>query len=165
LHNTERLANAYLSAMLEEFRHLRDHTSGSVFLTELHSFILGNLNKPLSVDLLAERANVSPRQFLRIYRRECGCSPMVDIRRIRLENAKKLIRSTLLPLKTIAPLVGYAAESELSKAFRKQFGYPPNQARASLSVRNPSSFFPAGPINHVRLSYPLLLCAHDLRNT
>jgi AraC-like DNA-binding protein len=131
LQDVERLAHAYLVLMLEEFRYLRDHSDQSVFRTGQHLFILGNLEKPLSVDILAKRANVSPRQFLRIYRRECGCSPMVDIRRIRLENAKKLIRSTLLPLKTIAPLVGYATESELSKAFRKHYGYPPNKVRVS----------------------------------
>jgi AraC-like DNA-binding protein len=131
LQDVDRLANAYLLLLLEEFRYLRDHADQSVFRAEQQSFILSNLEKPLSIDMMAKRANLSPRQFLRIYQRECGCSPMVDIRRIRLENAKKLIRSTLLPLKTIAPLVGYASDSELSKAFRKQFGYPPNQARAA----------------------------------
>ena len=50
-------------------------------------FARRNLHEPLSVDLLAEAARLSPRQFSRVFRAETGQSPAKAIENLRLEAA------------------------------------------------------------------------------
>jgi AraC-like DNA-binding protein len=55
-------------------------------------FARRNLHEPLSVDLLAEAARLSPRQFSRVFRAETGQSPAKAIENLRLEAAGLMLQ-------------------------------------------------------------------------
>jgi AraC family transcriptional regulator len=90
------------------------------------SYIEENLGEPITLDMLAQLANVSRFHFARMFRRSTGLSPMAYIERSRLERSRDLIRSGALSLTEIAALLGFADQSHFTRRFRRQFGYTPS---------------------------------------
>jgi AraC-like DNA-binding protein len=88
-----------------------------------------HLASPITLEELAETVSLSRFHFIRVYRRLSGRSPMAEVRAIRLEHARELLLSTGLLLKQIAPRCGMGSEYALSRAFARQFGYPPSEVR------------------------------------
>jgi AraC-like DNA-binding protein len=89
---------------------------------------------PLSLDDVARHAGMSRFAFIRKFKGLCGRTPMGELRQIRLHEARNLILSSDLPLKTIAAQVGIGDEYQLSKLFRRYFGISPRNIRSRKSV-------------------------------
>lgn len=88
-----------------------------------------NLEEPLSREQLAELAGISLRQLERAF-----CSTLKrGVHRhyltLRLERSRQLLRETSLPIVEIALATGFASASQFSRAFNREFGMPPRQAR------------------------------------
>ncbi len=66
------------------------------------SYARRNLQTPLSVEQLAEVANLSPRQFSRAFRTETGQSPAKAVENLRVEAARLLMEQGQLPTDTVA---------------------------------------------------------------
>lgn len=124
------LCAAFFQAILAEFRRLEQLPEESSLVEQTRAHIFDNLSRPLSLATLAREAGMSVRHLVRRYQAETGCSPMADARQARLQYARDLYEHTELPLKAIAPRVNYNSEQELSRAFRKQFGYPLGSLRS-----------------------------------
>lgn len=86
--------------------------------------------EPLSVPQLAALMFLSPSYFSEIFSREVGMPPAAYIRRLRLERAQTLLRSTWLSATEIAQQVGLNDSAQLSRAFRAAFGMTPTDYRA-----------------------------------
>ncbi|WP_369939618.1 GlxA family transcriptional regulator [Xanthomonas medicagonis] len=108
----------------------RDHA-----FVELHAWIAANLGADLSVPRLAERANMAPRTFARLYAAKVGRTPAKTVELMRLEAACHALEDTALPLKRVALHAGYADEQQLRRAFRRQFGTNPGTHRARFSTQ------------------------------
>lgn len=89
---------------------------------------------PLSLDDVARHAGMSRFAFIRKFKRLCGRTPMGELRQIRIHEARNLILSSDLPLKTIAAKVGIGDEYQLSKLFRRYFGISPRDIRSRKSL-------------------------------
>lgn len=107
----------------------RDHA-----FVELHAWMAANLGADLSVPQLAERANMAPRTFARIYAAKVGRTPAKTVELMRLEAACRALEETGLPLKSIALHVGYGDEQQLRRAFQRQFGTNPGTHRSRFST-------------------------------
>jgi len=92
-------------------------------------FMHDHLRENLSLETLANAAHMSKFHFLRTYKMLTGHTPMDDLRRIRAEAARDLIRQTELPLKAVAESSGFANEFHMSRIFRKVLGVTPGQFR------------------------------------
>jgi len=88
-----------------------------------------NLEKPLTVEDLAEAAHLSPRQFSRAFRSETGQSPAKAVEQLRLEQARLLLEETLHPLDTVARETGFVDRRRMREAFMRQYGQPPQAIR------------------------------------
>lgn len=106
----------------------RDHS-----FVELHAWMAANLAMDLSVMRLAERANMAPRTFARIYAAKVGRTPAKTVELMRLEAVCRVLEETDLPLKTIAVQSGYGSEQKLRRAFQRQFGTNPATHRSHFS--------------------------------
>lgn len=84
-----------------------------------------NLRKPLSLDELASAANLSRRQFTRLFRLETGQTPAKAVERLRVEAAKTMIEDTSHPLDVVARENGFADPERMRRAFLRVFGQPP----------------------------------------
>ena len=91
-----------------------------------------SLAEPVCLDDLAAEAGMSKFHFVRKFREAAGRTPMEELRLLRLEQAKALVLTTALPLKTIAPMAGLGDQYHLSRLFRRHFGYPPGALRRRL---------------------------------
>lgn len=78
---------------------------------------------------LADRAYLSPSYFNKIFREETGTSPLRMLQSIRLEEACRLLRETVLPTTEVAAAVGYADAKFFYKLFRQHTGATPGEYR------------------------------------
>ncbi|KWO85063.1 AraC family transcriptional regulator [Burkholderia ubonensis] len=102
--------------------------SGDRF-AELHAWIAEHLAADLSVPVLAERARMSERSFVRHYRAETGRTPARAVEQIRIETAQRLLGDTSWPVKRIADRCGFGSEETLRRSFVRVLGVTPQGYR------------------------------------
>lgn len=83
-----------------------------------------NLTQRLDVPVLAEKAAMSERTFLRKFTASTGETPAHFVETLRLDQARHLL-ATPMSLKEIASRTGYSTGAQLSKAFDRRFGMAP----------------------------------------
>ena len=88
-----------------------------------------NLHTPLTVDRLADAANLSVRQFSRAFREETGQSPAKAVENLRLEAARLMVEQGRLPIDVVARETGFADADRMRRAFLRAFGEPPQAIR------------------------------------
>jgi AraC-like DNA-binding protein len=118
----------FLSAILAELQRLKAGVENQLLAT-VRQYIQEHMERPLTLSDLAALAGMSKYHFLRRYKALSGRTPIQDLTAIRIDHARKLILTTNLPLKTIAPMSGLGSEYHLSRLFRKHLGLPPGQLR------------------------------------
>jgi len=92
-------------------------------------YIKAHLGNAIGSPQIAEAIGVRRAVFDQLFQREFTHSVGEEIRRLRLAQAKLLLRTTDLPVGTIAHETGYCSPSHLSNAFRDAFGESPNAWR------------------------------------
>jgi transcriptional regulator GlxA family with amidase domain len=92
-------------------------------------FAKSNLHAQLTVDRLAEAANLSVRQFTRAFREETGQSPAKAVENLRLEAARLMVEQGRLPIDVVARETGFADPDRMRRAFLRAFGQPPQAIR------------------------------------
>jgi transcriptional regulator GlxA family with amidase domain len=93
-----------------------------------------HFNEPLSVPHLAALMFLSPGRFTQIFAREMGTTPAAFIRRLRLERAQTLLRTTDMPATEIALNVGFNDLAQFSRAFRAIFNTTPRAYRSAFKT-------------------------------
>jgi transcriptional regulator GlxA family with amidase domain len=88
-----------------------------------------NLHTELSVDRLADAANLSPRQFSRAFRAETGQSPAKAVEHLRVEAARLMMEQSRHPIDVVARETGFADRRRMRQAFLRAFGQPPQTIR------------------------------------
>lgn len=104
-------------------------------LADVASHIATNLHGDLSVEALAERAHLSPRQFARRFKLAFGQAPASFVEAVRLEEARRLITSEPLTIDQLAATVGFASAHAFRRAFERCFGVAPTAYRAGFGQR------------------------------
>jgi transcriptional regulator GlxA family with amidase domain len=94
-----------------------------------------NLGRPVSVEELADALATSPRTLHRRAQASLGLSVVGLMRRVRGEEAMRLLRETNLPLARIAERVGYTDMSTLRTLVLKLSGQTPAALRRSGQAR------------------------------
>lgn len=107
---------------------------------DIISFVLEHIDQPLSVENLARALGMSPRSLTRWCGEALGESPAQLVRRMRVEEARRLLESTPLPLKDVAVRTGLGDMSTLWRVFTQRFGVTPAAYRERFSA----SATPAG---------------------
>ena len=98
-------------------------------LQELQVWIAENLAKNLSVEVLAERAAMSARNFARVFALELGNTPARYVERVRIEAARTQLASTEDSVEKIAGRCGFSSAELLRRCFVRHFKVAPSQYR------------------------------------
>ena len=92
-------------------------------------YIRKHLNRPLSVEELAESVHLSPRQFTRVFTAETGQSPAKAVESLRLEAARLMIEQSRHSLDVVARETGFRDRRHMREVFIRGFGVPPQAVR------------------------------------
>ncbi len=96
---------------------------------ELQNWIRANLADDLSVEKLAERAAMSPRNFTRVFTRESGVPPARYVAEARLAAARERLELSHEPLERIAQATGFGSSINLRRSFERQLHLTPAEYR------------------------------------
>lgn len=98
-------------------------------LRELQVWIVEHLQENLSVEALAERVNMSPRHFARVFAREVGMTPAKYIEKMRLEVARRRLEESTQSIEAIAAECGFGSTESLRRTFLRALGITPTLYR------------------------------------
>lgn len=102
----------------------------------LIDWMRAHLAEPLTVERLADRAAMSPRNFARAFTAETGTTPAKAIERLRLEIARMAVETSHTPLERIAEDVGLGDAGRMRRAFIRSIGQPPQALRRTARAQN-----------------------------
>jgi len=107
---------------------------------ELNLWIAGNLERPdLTVEFLAERARMSPRNFARVYKEKTGRTPAKAVEVFRLEAARRLLEDSPRNVESIARVCGFGDEERMRVTFKRHLGVAPRDYRRRFAARGNSA--------------------------
>ncbi len=98
-------------------------------------YIRENIHQRIGVDHVLEHVGGHRRHLERLFRRVPGRTPHEEICRIRIEQAKRLLQETDLPMTRIAERCGFKNARQLNVHFRKQMELTPSAYRRQFQLR------------------------------
>jgi len=98
-------------------------------LRELQRWIADHLGAELSVDALARRAAMSPRNFARVFIREVGVTPGQFVEKSRVEAARRRLEESADGVDSIAAECGFGTRESMRRAFIRTLHVPPSAYR------------------------------------
>ena len=98
-------------------------------LRDIQQYIAEHPDADLSVSVLAERANLSPRHFARAFRDEIGVTPGRYVDQVRLEGARRLLEDTDDGIEEVSRACGYGTPEAMRRAFVRDLGTAPAEYR------------------------------------
>jgi AraC-like DNA-binding protein len=101
---------------------------------ELTEEIARALHFPWTSDIMANRLNVSPDYFIRLFKKHYGTTPGQYVSRLRHQEAKRCLRESDLKIEQIGLLIGYEDLHHFSHAFKRWQGVSPREYRKMSSL-------------------------------
>ncbi|GIF21784.1 transcriptional regulator GlxA family with amidase domain [Actinoplanes tereljensis] len=95
---------------------------------------LHRLGKPLTLEMLARHAAVSPRTFSRRFAEDTGDTPMEWVLRARIDMARELLELSGRGIEQIAADVGLGTGANLRMHFRRVLGTTPSEYRRTFRL-------------------------------
>lgn len=94
-------------------------------LPESIKYIHGNLEKQLTIEVLAGLEHFNPTYYSEWFKSQMGMTPNAYIQKMRMEKAKMYLKESNLSIMEISYLVGYENQSSLSRNFKRHYGISP----------------------------------------
>jgi transcriptional regulator GlxA family with amidase domain len=113
-------------------------------LGSLLDWIVEHPRSDLRAEALADRANMSLRNFYRAFEAGTGASPANWVEMARVEIAKRLLSQGTEPIDQIAYKAGFASYDTMRKAFARQVGVTPTTYRERFAPRQIAPTEPSG---------------------
>jgi transcriptional regulator GlxA family with amidase domain len=114
--------------------HLLAESAESDRLCMVMSWALENLHTEITVEVLANRAAMSPRNFARTFVREIGATPAQFIERARIDAARRKLENSKKAVDAVATDCGFGNAERMRRAFHRQLGIAPNAYRERFHI-------------------------------
>ncbi|MFG3708426.1 GlxA family transcriptional regulator [Micromonospora sp. NPDC047670] len=98
-------------------------------------WLMGHLDRPVTVDELAVRAGMAPRTFARRFRAETGTTPHDWLTNQRVLLARRLLEETPLSVEAVADRAGFGDAAALRHHFARRVGATPQTYRTTFRDR------------------------------
>lgn len=105
---------------------------------EATKYIHSNYANELTLDMVSEQLNVSPRHMNRLFKELFNCSFSRTVNIIRMKYAQKYLRTTNDTIESIVGRVGLPSGKALTKLFYEEEGISPSEYRASCRKKQNS---------------------------
>jgi transcriptional regulator GlxA family with amidase domain len=98
-------------------------------LSELTTWIISHLNQDLSVESLAAKACLCPRQFGRRFKAEVGRTPADFVEQARVDEARRRLCTANVTIESVAASVGFHSSDVFRRRFEQRIGITPTEFR------------------------------------
>lgn len=98
-----------------------------IVIGKVQDYIGKNYEKPLAINGLAEKFNMSHRTFIRKFTTITGNTPLEYIQRVRMEAAKRLLEKGKLTVEQVCMETGYADFGFFRNIFKRLTGLTPQE--------------------------------------
>ncbi|MFC0472123.1 helix-turn-helix domain-containing protein [Halalkalibacter kiskunsagensis] len=109
-----------------------NHPVSNPILQRAKLFITDNIEKELTLEIVAHYLNVSTRHLSRLFSEGINESFVTFIKKERVKKASYLLEKTELPIKEIASKTGFGSVHYFTRIFRQEVGLPPGQFRQNI---------------------------------
>ena len=93
------------------------------------NFIREHYNENISLDMLAERLEITPEYLSALFNKEVGINFSTFLKQFRISQAKRLLKGSDEKIYTIAQLVGYNDPKYFNRVFKDEVGMSPGDYR------------------------------------
>ncbi|WP_033413804.1 GlxA family transcriptional regulator [Kangiella aquimarina] len=104
-------------------------------LISIVNWLKHNLDKQITVEMIADKAHMSERQLHRSFVKEVGKPPAHYLEELRMDLARTLLVSSDENLKKIALSVGYRSYDGFKRAFERNFSISPLRYRQAFTAK------------------------------
>jgi transcriptional regulator GlxA family with amidase domain len=112
----------------------RQHADDKIARTE--EYLREHFDRTLSIDHLAERIGMGPRNFIRRFKAATGRLPNAYIQTLRVAAAKELLEQGAASIQAVCSQVGYEDIAFFRGLFKRHTGMTPGEYRASFAQLN-----------------------------
>ncbi len=113
--------------------YLTPHAEPGSLVAQVQVYVLTHLAADLSIAELAKVANMSARNFSRVFVRESGVTPAEFVESARVDAARVLLESGGAPLKAIAYECGFRDAHHMRSVFQRRLGVSAQQFRQNFA--------------------------------
>lgn len=124
---TQGILQQFISRFLEKAEVKSEHKD--IRIKKCLQYIHENIDKDLSVSLLANLACITQDHLIRIFKREIKNTPLKYINNKKMEKAQLLLLTTNMPVKDIAFELSIDNVSYFNRMFKQYTGKTPNEYR------------------------------------
>jgi LacI family transcriptional regulator len=96
-------------------------------------FMRANVGKAMHVEDVARASGLSLSTLKSRFKAVVGRPVHAELQRLRIEEARRLLATTSIPVKKVAALAGFVDVSHFTTAFRRHTGLPPGRYRTQTS--------------------------------
>ena len=114
------------------FQALEELNRADTLVERINAYISAHYAEPLSRDEIAAEFHLTPQYLAKLYSKKTGKFLMDYLREYRLEQARKLLARSDMPVSEVAMNTGFDNFSYFSTLFKKETGMSPQQYRASM---------------------------------
>jgi AraC-like DNA-binding protein len=126
--------NKLIMVMAEDYCDLvrkRSHTGYSLLVQKALDYISVHFSKPLNLDKLAQHCLVHPAHLSRQFKKETNITLTEYIHKLRIEEAKLLLKKERTSIEWIAGTIGFEDAAYFTRVFKRLEGVTPTQYRNS----------------------------------
>jgi transcriptional regulator GlxA family with amidase domain len=98
-------------------------------MRDLQVWLLDNLSEPLTVEQMAARVGMSPRNFARVFAEQFGVTPARFVSQVRVEAARRRLEESSQSIELIAEECGFGSAESMRGAFQRLLRVSPQEYR------------------------------------
>jgi transcriptional regulator GlxA family with amidase domain len=106
----------------------------SALVKNLRPWLMEHIAQEIKVEQMAEQANMSPRNFARVFLNDTGLTPAKFIEKLRVEAARKYLENSDLSIEQIAGLCGLGSMVSMRRVFLRHLEISPSYYRNSFQT-------------------------------
>jgi transcriptional regulator GlxA family with amidase domain len=111
---------------------LQVHSLENSIAGKLYPWLVRHLPETLSIEQLAERSNMSVRNFTRVFLKETGITPAKFVEKLRIEVARKYLEDSDLSIDQVAEKCGLNGLVSMRRTFMRHMMVSPSDYRRSF---------------------------------
>jgi AraC family transcriptional regulator len=115
-----------------EVEHMQRPAGEPVAIRRAIAFAEEHLSEPLTLDMLAAAATMSPQHLTRLFRRHLLVTPMRYVWLLRVRRGVELLGTTGLSVGEIAAQVGFQSPFHFSRLVAQHYNAPPRRLRQRI---------------------------------